>query len=195
MFLFVCILSFVSCEQEDVWSELQVEGDVNESPLTRSANGVPAAIDQLNGIPVNIKSMINNKYLSAEAKGTSIYLAASDDGSLRQRWNIELKHNNIWHAYINLIGGNSTYPNGELVVYTDRRVALDKKLGIISNINVVPSGDGVTYNILTIGEVINNPPSFPVTIPYYIQPNSASSTSVTAAKGDNKGDQIGRAHV
>ena len=48
----------------------------------------------------------------------------------------------------------------------------------------------MTYNILTIGEVINNPPSFPVTIPYYIQPNSASSTSVTAAKGDNKGDLI-----
>ena len=190
MFMLLCTLVLVSCEQEEVYPELQIGSNEREIPLTRGINDIPAAIDQLNGIPVHIKSMANGKYLSAEAKGVSIYLASSDDGSLRQRWNIELKHNNIWHAYINLVGGNRTYPNGELTVDVDHRVVLGKKLGILSNINVVPSGDGVTYKISTIGEVINNPPLFPMTIPYYIQPNSVSSTNVTAANGDYKGDLI-----
>lgn len=160
MFMLLCTLVLVSCEQEEVYPELQIGSNEREIPLTRGINDIPAAIDQLNGIPVHIKSMANGKYLSAEAKGVSIYLASSDDGSLRQRWNIELKHNNIWHAYINLVGGNRTYPNGELTVDVDHRVVLGKKLGILSNINVVPSGDGVTYKISTIGEVINNPPPF-----------------------------------
>ena len=47
MLLLVCILAFVSCEQEDVLSELQVKSNENELPLTRSAIDVPNAIEQL----------------------------------------------------------------------------------------------------------------------------------------------------
>lgn len=91
MLLLVCILAFVSCEQEDVLSELQVKSNENELPLTRSAIDVPNAIEQLDGIPVNIKSVANGRYLSAESSGKYLYVAASDDGSLRQRWNIKQK--------------------------------------------------------------------------------------------------------
>lgn len=102
MLLLVCIVAFVSCEQEDVLSELQVKSDENELPLTRNVSDVPTPIDQLNGIPVHIKSLSNGTYLSAEARGEGIYLASSDDGSLRQRWNIELRHNDIYYAHVTL---------------------------------------------------------------------------------------------
>lgn len=35
MFLLLCALVLVSCEQEEVWSESQTGSNDNESPLTR----------------------------------------------------------------------------------------------------------------------------------------------------------------
>ena len=63
IFMLLCAFTFVSCEQEEVWSELQTGGNENELPLTRSASDVPNAINQLDGIPVNIKSVANGRYL------------------------------------------------------------------------------------------------------------------------------------
>lgn len=72
MFLLLCALALVSCEQEDVKFEFQTGSNEDESPLTRSASDIPAAIDQLDGIPVNIKSAYSKKYLSV----------VSDDGEV-----------------------------------------------------------------------------------------------------------------
>ena len=41
IFMLLCAFTFVSCEQEEVWSELQTGGNENELPLTRSASDVP----------------------------------------------------------------------------------------------------------------------------------------------------------
>ncbi|MCC8144349.1 MAG: hypothetical protein LIO97_11045 [Tannerellaceae bacterium] len=53
---------------------------------------LPANIlDQLNGIPVNIKLVgePSYPYLSAQTSGIIINLYSKDDGSKRQRWNIK----------------------------------------------------------------------------------------------------------
>lgn len=86
MFLLLCALALVSCEQEDVKFEFQTGSNENEFPLTRSASDVPAAIDQLDGIPVNIKSAYSKKYLSVISDDGEVALSNDDDGSLRQRW-------------------------------------------------------------------------------------------------------------
>jgi len=158
IFMLLCAFTFVSCEQEEVWSELQTGGNENELPLTRSASDVPNAINQLDGIPVNIKSVANGRYLSAESRGEGIYLAPNDDGSLRQRWNIGIKVN----AYINLIGGNSTYANGRLVLVSQGESYFPQLLDsrFPSSFLITTSGDGVTYNIM-----VQNGISFEFSIP------------------------------
>lgn len=140
----------------------------------------------MDGIPVNIKSVSNNTYLSAESSGRSIYLASNDDGSLRQRWNVKLAHNNIYHAYITLIGGNETYTNGQLWVYNNHDTALGPDGP--TNLNIRDSGDGITYKISTPGETITTP--FPFIIPYFLQPISTNKASVIADKEDYKGDLV-----
>lgn len=182
IFMLLCVFTLVACEQEEVWSELQAGGNENELPLTRSASDVPNAINQLDGIPVNIKSVANGRYLSAESKGKGIYLASNDDGSLRQRWNIGIKVN----AYINLIGGNSTYANGRLVLVSQGGSYFPQLLepSFPDGFLISTSGDGVTYNIM-----IQNGISFPVSF-RYLQPKNASSDQVIADFDNYKGDLI-----
>lgn len=182
IFMLLCAFTFVSCEQEEVWSELQTGGNENELPLTRSASDVPNAINQLDGIPVNIKSVANGRYLSAESKGEGIYLAPNDDGSLRQRWNIGIKVN----AYINLIGGNSTYANGRLVLVSQGESYFPQLLdsSFPSSFLITTSGDGVTYNIM-----VQNGISFPMSF-RYLQPKNVNSDQVIADFDNYKGDLI-----
>ncbi len=190
MFLLLCALALVSCEQEDVKFEFQTGSNEDESPLTRSASDVPAAIDQLDGIPVNIKSVATGKYLSAEAEGMSIYLAPSDDGSLLQRWNLKLKYNDLYHAYLTLIGGNSSYPGGQIniAILGDSYVPQLWFAHNPTNINVFNSGDGITYNIVTIGDT-SFPPPFPP-IYRYLQPKNVNSAQIIADYDNYKGDLI-----
>lgn len=72
-----------------------------------------------------------------------VYICTNDDGSLRQRWNIGIKVN----AYINLIGGNSTYANGRLVLVSQGESYFPQLLDsrFPSSFLITTSGDGVTY--------------------------------------------------
>lgn len=47
-------------------------------------------IGQLNGIPVNLKQVSSGKLLSVYSSGNSVVLSDSDDGSMRQRWYINM---------------------------------------------------------------------------------------------------------
>lgn len=191
VFLLLSMFAFVSCEQEELLSELQVPDNKNETPLTRGVSDIPNAISQLNGIPVNIKSVANGKYLSAKSSGDGIYLAPNDDGSLRQRWNIECRINNIYFTYITLIGGNNSYPSGliEVVNKTIPRLIKNHPYNQ-TNINIGSMDGGITYYILSPGE-----PSFLPQIPSpfnsrLFQPKSASSDQVISDFDNYKGDLI-----
>lgn len=189
MLLLVCILAFVSCEQEDVLSELQVKSNENELPLTRSAIDVPNAIEQLDGIPVNIKSVANGRYLSAESSGKYLYVAASDDGSLRQRWNIKQK-GLMFRSNIFLVGGNDTFAPGYIQAFTNSSGSsyipyLTSYFDGMTNIDVRTSSDGVSYTINTIGEVSPFPTRFRC-----MQPVKANSSSLIFDYPENKGDLV-----
>lgn len=183
MFLLLSMFAFVSCEQEELLSELQVPDNKNETPVTRGVSDIPNAISQLNGIPVNIKSVANGKYLSAEAKGQNLYLAPSDDGSLRQRWNIEISFN----TNITLIGGNSTYPYGRLEYIKNGDYYFpqlrDSRTPASASPRVVNSGDGISYNI----ELITR--QFPLEFGY-LQPKSTGSSEIIIGDSNYKGDLI-----
>lgn len=191
MFLLFCVFALVSCEQEEAWSELQIEGDKNEMPITRSASDVPAAIDQLDGIPVNIKSVVNGKYLSAEARGKYLYLAASDDGSLRQRWYITNKGIGPFQAFILLVGGNSSFSPGLLQSFTNSSSSIyvpylmsySEIVG--TNITVYSSNDRLSYCIGTIGEISVFPIRFRC-----LQPKDANSSSLIFEFPENKGELV-----
>lgn len=189
MLLLVCVVAFVSCEQEDILSELQVKSDENELPLTRSAIDVPNAIEQLDGIPVNIKSVANGRYLSAESSGKYLYVAASDDGSLRQRWNIKQK-GFMFRSNIFLVGGNDTFESGYIQAFTNSSGSsyipyLTSYFDGMTNIDVRTSNDGVSYTINTIGEVSPFPTRFRC-----MQPVKANSSSLIFDYPENKGDLV-----
>lgn len=190
LFTVFCLFVFLSCEQENVLPDSRAESSENELPSLRSASDIPDAIDQLSGIPVNIKAVVNGKYLSADFIGSRINLVSRDDGSLRQRWNVELRHDNIYHAFVTLVGGNSSYSNGLLSVVHSGSNYFPQLLEYIplANTNIFKSGDGISYNILTAGD----PPTFPDLFPKYryLQPKNSSSNEIVADYPENKGDLI-----
>lgn len=184
IWLLICTLTFVACEQEEVWSECQTESNKNQSSLTRSAVSVPNVIDQLVGIPVNIKSVSNKTYVSAHPSGEHIYLVSSDDGSLRQRWKLEPT---FMGYFINLIGGNSTYANGRFMIVNKGNYYFPQlwDSSLPSNgIGFMDSGDGITYNITFLKSF-----SFPTNI-WSLQPENTNSEKITAGDPYNKGDLI-----
>ena len=64
MFLLSLMLVLFSCEQENTLSEISTDNNENEVPLTRNSSDLTRPIEQLDGIPVNIKSVYSKKYLS-----------------------------------------------------------------------------------------------------------------------------------
>ena len=176
MFLLLSMFAFVSCEQEELLSELHVPDNKNETPVTRGVSDIPDALSQLNGIPVNIKSVANGKYLSAKSSGDGIYLAPNDDGSLRQRWNIKKGANFFDGDNVTLIGGNSSYTGAKICIVNEIIPQLWK--GYSSNIAIGSGDGGITYYISSPGE-INPPPLEPGMINRrFFQPKNVNSDQV-----------------
>lgn len=102
--LLVGLLAMFSCEQED-WNGV-VDSDttqVQTRATTSIANFDPIA--ELANVPVNVINVGNTKYkyLTVGSTGKDVWLAETDDGSMRQRW--YLKNGNLI-----LVGGNSSIP-------------------------------------------------------------------------------------
>lgn len=101
--LLVGLLVMFSCEQED-FDGIVVKSDA-EPVQTRTATSIADfdPIAELANVPVNVINVggVKYKYLTAGSTGNLVWLAETDDGSMRQRWYI--KHNNIV-----LVGGNSS---------------------------------------------------------------------------------------
>ena len=92
MFLLSLMLVLFSCEQENTLSEISTDNNENEVPLTRNSSDLTRPIEQLDGIPVNIKSVYSKKYLSVVSDNGKLGLVDEDDGSLRQRWNVKVSY-------------------------------------------------------------------------------------------------------
>lgn len=190
VFLCLCVIFIGACEQEDVLTNVQVQMDKSKVSLTRSASDIPAAIDQLEGIPVNIKSVATGRYLSAESTKENLYCAASDDGSLRQRWNIKQK-GFIYRSFIVLVGGNDTFSPGYIQSFTnssgDTFIPYLTSYSDFSstNINIYLSNDGLSYMIGTIGDTSPFPTRFRC-----MQPRSVTNSSLIFDYPENKGDFV-----
>lgn len=189
MFMLFCSLTFFSCEQEDVWSDNYVKNEMSEKTSTRSARDVPPAIEQLDGIPVNIKSVANGKYLSAEDRGNSLYLAPNDDGSTRQRWNIR-QGGVMYRSSIILVGGNSSFVPGYLQAFSNSGGTVfvprltSYSTGSSTNTNIYSSNNDLSYMIGTIGDV------FPFPRDRCMKPENSNSSSINFEYPENKGDLV-----
>ena len=102
--LLVGLLALFSCEQEEF--DNLVKSDAGQAQ-TRATSSIADfdPIAELSKIPVNIINVGNGtyKYLSADAKSDAICLAKADDGSLLQRWYINLG--------LTLVGGHTPVSN------------------------------------------------------------------------------------
>lgn len=198
MFMFLCALSLVSCEQEENWSELQVESNKNESYLTRSASDTPTALEQLDGVPVYIKSVYSNKYLSAISNDGDVGLVDKDDGSLRQRWLIErYPLISVYPYNVSLLGGiNINNPKlavgsfkGRYTPFVDESVILGG-----GSFNFVENSI-YNYSFTTIPEKIDGGFPFPgemidpMKANIYIQPKSLNGSEIEVADNYYKGDK------
>ncbi len=192
IFLLLCTLFFFSCEQEDMLETYMV----GEKPVTRSGIeevDIPSVIDQLEEIPVNIKSVANNKYLSAKSSGSTVYLVDRDDGSLRQRWNIITTRYTVpGYSYcLTLVGGNSTFKKpymqgatnkGRTTFYPSLQQYLPS-----NNTQVAATGDG-WYYLMTMGTEYLPNTYPPLLAPIFFQPKTTSSTTVIASDNNYKGN-------
>lgn len=113
--LLVGLLAMFSCEQEDL--EGIVKSDT-EQVQTRAATSIADfdPITELANIPVNVINVggTRYKYLTVGATGNFVWLAETDDGSMRQRW--YLKNGNLI-----LVGGNSSMPINMGVAPNDKK--------------------------------------------------------------------------
>lgn len=177
--------------KEEVCSELQAVSNEAMLPLTRGNISVPDALSQLNGIPVNIKSAINGKYLSAESEGRNLYLAPADDGSLRQRWNIEVRAGDIYTTHLTLIGGNKTFANGKVMVeHQGNHYYPVLTSPLITNIDFFRLGDDISYIIKTPGLFSSYPFYIPGVNCCYLQPKNSNSAEIIGDDYMYKGDLI-----
>jgi len=100
--LLVGLLAMFSCEQEDLEGIVKSDaGQVQTRATTSIADFDP--INELANVPVNVINVggVKYKYLTAGSTGRDVWLAETDDGSMRQRW--YLKKNEIV-----LVGGRSS---------------------------------------------------------------------------------------
>lgn len=92
--LLVGLLAMFSCEQEDL--EGVVRSDA-EPVQTRTAMSIADfdPIAELVNVPVNVINVggVKYKYLTAGSTGNLVWLAETDDGSMRQRW--YLRNSNV----------------------------------------------------------------------------------------------------
>lgn len=191
MFVLLYVLALVSCEQEEMWSNLQVVDNAKQASLTRSTSNIPSAISQLNGIPVNIKSAANGKYLSAKSEGKYLYLAPSDDGSLRQRWNIEVGAGDLYNTHITLIGGNNAFTNGKVMVEHQGDSYYPVLTSpFLTNIEMFQLEDHISYMIKAPGQYSNYPFIIPGVNCCYLQPENANSTEIIGGDYKYKGELV-----
>lgn len=191
MFVFLCTLVLVACEQEEIWSNLQDVDNVDQTIVTRGTSDIPLAISQLSGIPVNIKSAANGKYLSAESEGRSLYLSPSDDGSLRQRWNIEVGAGDLYNTHLTLIGGNKTFANGKVMVeHKGDYYYPVLTSSFVTNIEFFLLEDQISYIIKAPGLFSNYPFYIPGVNCCYLQPKNTSSAEIIGDDYKYKGELI-----
>lgn len=182
-FLHLCTcvtLLCTSCEQEDLLLNSVENNNQVSFATTRNNSTIPSAIDQLDGIPVNIKSVANGKYLSASPDNTHIYLTSNDDGSLRQRWNIKAKP----VLDITLIGGNSLFEKGRLIYNQDGTTYYPSLTNANAPLSVgkgIETNDGITYKF---GYMVSQ---FPLKV-IHLQPFNANSDELTLDDATHKGN-------
>lgn len=89
-----------------------------------------------------------------------------------------------------LIGGNSTYANGQLrVAHKGDYYYPELGVALVTNLNVfLDSGDGISYKITTPGDISGSP--FPFPLPLYLQPKNTGSNEIIAGDSNYKGDLI-----
>lgn len=102
LFTILGFFLFISCEKENIMLDTNMD-----APQTKSTE-IPEPIDQLAGIPVNIRLVgqvdKNYNYLSSNAKSDVVDRHSSDDGSLRQQWYIS-KNSSLFGYNIKVVGG------------------------------------------------------------------------------------------
>ena len=103
LFIILGFLIFISCEKENLML------DTNSGTVQTKSADIPNPIDQLAGMPVNIRLVghvdKNYNYLSSNAKSNIVDRHSSDDGSLRQRWYINKNTSGIADYDIKVVGG------------------------------------------------------------------------------------------
>ena len=141
-YILALLIFTTSCTQDLLEYDTYISTN-DRSCTTRSISDIPDPLSQINEIPVNIKSVVNGKLLSAQTKGDVIYLAPNDDGSSLQRWNINTSNG----TRITLIGGNEEYTNGFIEVNAREplRVFLAKPNEPFGTGKGISSHDGMTY--------------------------------------------------
>ena len=93
--LLVGLLAVFSCEQEDLEGIVKSDAGQIQTRATTSSIADFDPISELANIPVNIINVGGKKYkyLTVGPTDKYVWLAETDDGSLRQRWYI--KNNNL----------------------------------------------------------------------------------------------------
>ena len=195
MFLLSLMLVLFSCEQENTLSEISTDNNENEVPLTRNSSDLTRPIEQLDGIPVNIKSVYSKKYLSVVSDNGKLGLVDEDDGSLRQRWNVKVSYapfvpfkvsslyrfNNINSPMI-----ASGYFEGSYGLFVGETI-FDQ--GTVN----FSAFDQYSYYFTTLPEGGMPPfgtPIDPQTIKMYVQPASITSNDIIIDDKYYKGDEI-----
>ncbi|MDC2008443.1 ETX/MTX2 family pore-forming toxin [Bacteroides thetaiotaomicron] len=195
MFLFCIMLVLFSCEQENTLSEISTDNNENGLPLTRSSSDLARPIEQLDGIPVNIKSVYSKKYLSVVSDNGKLGLVDEDDGSLRQRWIVKVSYapfvpfkvsslyrfNNINSPMI-----ASGYFEGSYGLFVGETI-FDQ--GTVN----FSAFDQYSYYFTTLPEGGMPPfgtPIDPQTIKMYVQPASLTSNDIIIDDKYYKGDEI-----
>lgn len=177
-YILALLIFTTSCTQDLLEYDTYISTN-DRSCTTRSISDIPDPLSQINEIPVNIKSVVNGKLLSAQTKGDVIYLAPNDDGSSLQRWNINTSNG----TRITLIGGNEEYTNGFIEVNAREplRVFLAKPNEPFGTGKGISSHDGMTYTITysKMEDLLN---------PYYMQPKDINSNEIILSKANKQED-------
>lgn len=165
LFTILSSILFFSCEKNELTP------DTSTVPLTKSAS-IPNPLDQLEGIPVNIKVVgtvqKNNNFLSANDKKNIVHRHSVDDGSLRQRWYLT-KYNGValGNAYTIKVAGGAKV-NGKISLKGG-----PDQYNLVLDANDLP---GLYFNIESIANTSN----------YNISMKNFSNILYLYAKGSEK---------
>lgn len=144
--LLVGLLAVFSCEQEDLEGIVKSDAGQIQTRATTSSIADFDPISELANIPVNIINVGGKKYkyLTVGPTDKYVWLAETDDGSLRQRWYI--KNNNLI-----LVGGNSSIPTPYVGVMPNDKKEYPILVGMSSpiypNFSPFTGYNGDSYNI------------------------------------------------